>query len=302
MRLSQDEIAGLIGASRESVARALASLRARGLVATGRRAIRILDPDALHLARRVAPRADATHVADALRQLTQTRRFHRRTLQHMEQTGEAVETRSKRPSMKLAVVGLLFAVMAAGCAVTRGTDGGSAVPTPTGRAAAGPVVATAPATSAVTAVVYGPLPEQVLDVHLPTTGAGPFPVMIYVHGGGWIAGDRSVIPDFVLAQVGRGIAVISIDYRLVTTALDGSFVNTFPVPVTDVDRAVRFVKAHASAWNLDPEHVMLAGASAGGHLAALAAAAPGVFVDSALPADLAAVSPRAGRARLRGHQ
>ena len=84
------------------------------------------------------------------------------------------------------------------------------------------------------------------------TGTGPFPVMIYLHSGGWIAGNRSVIPDFLLAQVDRGIALVSIDYRLVTTAPDGSFVNSFPVPDTDVDRAVRFVKAHASTWNLDP--------------------------------------------------
>ena len=129
-------------------------------------------------------------------------------------------------------------------------------------------------------------------MHLPPTGTGPFPVMIYLHSGGWIAGNRSVIPDFLLAQVDRGIALVSIDYRLVTTAPDGSFVNSFPVPDTDVDRAVRFVKAHASTWNLDPRRVLLAGASAGGHLAALAAAAPGVFVDPTLPPELAAISPR----------
>jgi len=141
-------------------------------------------------------------------------------------------------------------------------------------------------------VPYGSLPEQVLDVHLPKGGTGPFPVIVYVHGGGWIAGTRQVVPDFLLAQVERGIAVVSIDYRLVTTAPDGTFVNSFPVPDTDVDHAVRFVKAHAATWNLDPRRVLLAGASAGGHLAALAAAAPGVFVDPALPAELTAVSPR----------
>jgi len=155
-----------------------------------------------------------------------------------------------------------------------------------------PTPATARTTPAVNGVAYGPLPEQLLDVHLPVDSAGPFPVMIYMHSGGWIGGSRSVIPDFLLAQVDRGIALVSIDYRLVTTAPDGSFVNSFPAADTDVDRAVRFVKAHATTWHFDPRHVMLAGASAGGHLAALAAVAPGVFVDAALPADLAAVSPR----------
>jgi len=145
----------------------------------------------------------------------------------------------------------------------------------------------------VAGVAYGPRPEQLLDVHLPTSRPGPFPVIIYMHSGGWKAGSRAFIPDFVLQQVDRaGLAVVSIDYRLVTTAPDGSFVNSFPVPDQDVDRAIRFVKAHASTWNLDPTRVLIAGASAGGHLAALAAAAPGVFVDPTLPADLALISPR----------
>ncbi len=158
---------------------------------------------------------------------------------------------------------------------------------------ASPVAAAETTSSNVTAVAYGPLPEQLLDVYLPTNRPGPFPVMIYMHSGGWKAGSRVNIPDFVLQQVDRaGLAVVSIDYRLVTRAPDGSFVNSFPVPDQDVDRAIRFVKAHAATWDLDPTRVLIAGASAGGHLAALAAAAPGVFVDPTLPADLALISPR----------
>ena len=149
---------------------------------------------------------------------------------------------------------------------------------------ASPVAAAETTSSDVTAVAYGPLPEQLLDVHLPTNRPGPFPVMIYMHSGGWKAGSRAFIPDFILQQVDRaGLAVVSIDYRLVTRAPDGSVVNSFPVPDQDVDRAIRFVKAHAATWDLDPTRVLIAGASAGGHLAALAAAAPGVFVDPTLP-------------------
>ena len=173
---------------------------------------------------------------------------------------------------------------------------------PTASAAALPIHATRepvsvgslePSSSIVTGVSYGPLPEQLLDVHLPSGRRGPFPVIVYAHSGGWIAGSRTNVPEFLLRQVRRaGIAIASIDYRLVTTAPDGSFVNSFPVPDEDVDRAVRFVRAHAATWNLDPQRVLLAGASAGGHLAALAAAAPGEFVDPTLPAGLIGVSPR----------
>jgi acetyl esterase/lipase len=190
----------------------------------------------------------------------------------MAQRSEAAQKKSKRSLRMLAMLGLLLTALAAAAAI--------------------PTAAAAQTSPAVNGVAYGPLPEQLLDVHLPTDSAGPFPVMIYLHSGGWVAGSRSFIPDFLLAQVDQGIALVSIDYRLVATAPDGTFVNSFPIPDTDVDRAVRFVKAHATTWNLDPRHVMLAGASAGGHLAALAAAAPGEFVDPALPADLAAVSPR----------
>jgi acetyl esterase/lipase len=158
----------------------------------------------------------------------------------MAQRSEA-GTNSKRSLTMVVVLGLLLTAVAAVGAL------------PTSAAAQ-----SQPAM--VSGVAYGPLPEQLLDVHLPTDSTGPFPVMIYVHSGGWIGGSRSAIPDFLLAEVDRGIALVSIDYRLVTTAPDGSFNNSFPVPDTDVDRAVRFVKAHATTWHLDPRRVMLAGA------------------------------------------
>jgi acetyl esterase/lipase len=105
-----------------------------------------------------------------------------------------------------------------------------------------PVGSEEPASPIVTGVSYGPRPEQLLDVYLPSGRTGPFPVIVYAHSGGWIAGSRTNVPEFLVRQVGRaGIAVASIDYRLVTTAPDGSFVNSFPVPDEDVDRAVRFV-------------------------------------------------------------
>ena len=183
--------------------------------------------------------------------------------------------------MAVAVLAL-SAVVATSCAVPN--------PGPGGNGFAPDYVA--PSTTVVSAVAYGPLPEQVLDLHLPA-GTGPFPVMIWVHGGGWVMGDRLGVPQFILRQVSRaGIAVVSIDYRLVTTATDGSFVNSFPAADNDVDRAVRFVKANAATWHLDPARVLLGGSSAGGQLAALAAVAPGAFVDPTLLSDLAAVSPR----------
>jgi acetyl esterase/lipase len=87
------------------------------------------------------------------------------------------------------------------------------------------------------------------------------------------------------------VAIVSIDYRLVGTAPDGTYTNTFPTPMWDLDRAIRFVRAHAVEWGLDPARIVVAGSSAGGHLAALAGAAPGRFSDPDLPDELASVSP-----------
>src|SRR5262249_20715660 len=88
-----------------------------------------------------------------------------------------------------------------------------------------------------------------------------------------------------------GVAVVSIDYRLVGTTPDGTYTNTFPTAMWDLDRALRFVRAHAAGWGLDPDRMVVAGTSAGGHLATLAAADPGHFADPDLPPHLARVSP-----------
>jgi acetyl esterase/lipase len=136
------------------------------------------------------------------------------------------------------------------------------------------------------------LPSQVLDVHRPATGAGPFPVVLFLHGGGWSQGDRTGIPSVIWSLVpDTGVALVSAEYRLVAQNPDGSFVNTFPTASYDVDRALRFVRANAARWNLDPDMIVVAGSSAGGQLAALAGTAPGVFRDPTLPTDLLAVSP-----------
>ncbi len=164
-----------------------------------------------------------------------------------------------------------------------------AVPNASGQ---GPVAYVAPPTRDTLGVVYGPLSSQLLDIHLPATGTGPFPVVVYFHCGGWIAGTRCAVPDVIETLVAdAGVALVSVDYRLVTANPDGSFANTFPTASYDTDRAIRFVRANAARWNLNPDMIIVAGASAGGQLAALAGAAPGVYHDPTLSSDELAVPP-----------
>jgi acetyl esterase/lipase len=129
----------------------------------------------------------------------------------------------------------------------------------------------------ISAAHYGPLADQVVDVYLPRGGAAL--TIVYLHAGGWIAGSRADIPLTILDQLDRHRAVISVGYRLANA-------SPWPAQSNDADRAIRWVRLHASDWGLDPAALVVAGASAGGQLALFLAAAPD------LPPELAAVDPR----------
>lgn len=145
-----------------------------------------------------------------------------------------------------------------------------------------------PAHEVLVGVPYGPHPEQLLDVHLPPPGQQPAPVVVWLHSGGWIAGSRSDVPEVLLRQVDRaGWAVVSADYRLARLVED-RLVGTFPAASQDVDRLIRYLRSEGPALGLDADRIVLGGGSAGGHLAALAANAPGLHVDPTLPASLVA--------------
>lgn len=112
--------------------------------------------------------------------------------------------------------------------------------------------------------------ELLLDLFLPpedeqSGGARPtgVPVVIWLHGGGWFTGDRTLAPDLAARAAATGLAYASIEYRL-------SGDTVFPAQLADVRAAIRFLRANAGRWGLDPAAVGLWGASAGGHLAALA--------------------------------
>ena len=99
-----------------------------------------------------------------------------------------------------------------------------------------------------------------LDLQLPTEGAGPFPVVVAIHGGGWAAGKKEEAQG--IRQANRGYAVATISYRL-------SNVAQFPAQIEDCKAAVRWLRANAKKYNLDAERVGATGHSAGGHLASM---------------------------------
>ena len=113
-------------------------------------------------------------------------------------------------------------------------------------------------------------PTQKLDIALPNEGQGPFPVIIGVHGGGFKFGDKGDgWSNSMLEGVRYGYAVVNINYRLSDEAI-------WPAPINDLKAAIRWVKANAAKYNLDPNKIALWGGSAGGHLVALAGTSGGV--------------------------
>jgi acetyl esterase/lipase len=107
------------------------------------------------------------------------------------------------------------------------------------------------------------------DLYLPA-GAGPYPALVGVHGGGWQLGARNAFQFWGPYLAERGYALFAITYRL---AKKGQ--KMFPQAVNDVLAAVQFVRGNASQFKVDPERIALFGASAGGHLSALAALGSG---------------------------
>jgi acetyl esterase len=125
-----------------------------------------------------------------------------------------------------------------------------------------------------------------MDAAIPE-GSGPFPAAIIVHGGGWVRGDRRIDPGPLFRPLtDASIAWFSIDYRL------SSDISQFGAAIEDVQNAIRFVKAHAADYRIDPDRIALIGESAGGQLAAMAALdpAPGTRVKAVValyaPTDL----------------
>jgi acetyl esterase/lipase len=114
-------------------------------------------------------------------------------------------------------------------------------------------------------------PAQMLDLYIPTTGSGPFPVVIMVHGGGFMFGDKAEGGGLtgVDQLLEAGYAVASINYRLSGEA-------TYPAQINDAKAAVRFLRANAAEYNLNPDKFGAWGASAGGNLVSLLGTTCGV--------------------------
>jgi acetyl esterase/lipase len=110
--------------------------------------------------------------------------------------------------------------------------------------------------------------RQVMDIYLPE-GDGSFPVVVLIHGGAFKMGDKGMETRNAEALVAKGYAAASINYRLSGEA-------KFPAQIHDCKAAVRFLRANATKYRLNPDKIGSWGASAGGNLSALLGISTGV--------------------------
>jgi acetyl esterase/lipase len=102
--------------------------------------------------------------------------------------------------------------------------------------------------------------RQKLDIYVPGKREGPLPLIVWIHGGGWIYGSKE--NPLPLPWLGRGYVIASINYRLSQEA-------KFPAQIEDCKAAIRWLRSHADRYKIDPNRVAVWGESAGGHLASL---------------------------------
>jgi len=103
---------------------------------------------------------------------------------------------------------------------------------------------------------------NVLDVYRPKEKAGRLPVIVSVHGGGWVYGDKELYRFYGMALAERGFAVVNFSYRLAPE-------HKYPAQMEDINMVMEWAFQYAGQYGFDLEHVFLAGDSAGAHLAGI---------------------------------
>lgn len=113
-------------------------------------------------------------------------------------------------------------------------------------------------------------PAQKLDIYWPADGNGPFPVVISIHGGAFMGGDKrdvQLTPMFEVLK--HGYALVGVNYRMSAEA-------KFPALIHDIKAAIRWVRANAEQYLFDPSKIATWGGSAGGYLSLMAGVAAGI--------------------------
>jgi len=135
---------------------------------------------------------------------------------------------------------------------------------------------------------YGPGADEHFDVYFPDP-ARTLPTVVWIHGGGWLSGDKSQITNYLKIIAGQGYTVVGINYSLAPG-------STYPTPLLQANQALGYLTEHAAELHIDPARLVLAGDSAGAHIAAQLAA----ITTNPSYAELVGIKPSLGPAEIAG--
>ncbi|WP_337034378.1 alpha/beta hydrolase [Paenibacillus illinoisensis] len=139
------------------------------------------------------------------------------------------------------------------------------------------------------AYIEGGRSNSMMDIYYPSAATELLPVVLWVHGGGWVLGDKKDIAVYAMELAERGFVVVSMNYALAPDA-------TYPTPVFQTNQALTYIQNHAAEFKGDPHNIFLAGNSAGAQIASQTAA---VVTNQAL-AQLMNIQPSIQPEALRG--
>ena len=131
--------------------------------------------------------------------------------------------------------------------------------------------------------------EPLLDVHFPESTVRPLPTIVWVHGGGFLAGSRGQVANYLRILAARGYTTVGVDYSLAPA-------SQYPTALREINEALAYLMQNAERLNVDRQRLFLAGDSAGAQLAAQLANA----ISEPSYAKAVGVAPSIGRPQLRG--
>ena len=136
---------------------------------------------------------------------------------------------------------------------------------------------------------YGAGPDMLLDVFRPASASGPLPLVVWVHGGGFVGGTKDELAGYFKLVASNGFAVAAPRYSLAPG-------HRYPTPLRQLMQALRYLQENAGRLLIDPDRIALAGDSAGAHIVAQA----GALVTTPGYADAVGITPTITAAQLRG--
>jgi acetyl esterase len=109
-------------------------------------------------------------------------------------------------------------------------------------------------------LAYGEGPDEIFDVNHPEGASEPLPAIVWVHGGGWVAGSKDGIANYLKVLAGHGYTIVGVEYS-------HGFSVTYPKPVEQVNAALGYLARNAAELKIDPKAIVLGGDSAGAQIA-----------------------------------